>query len=84
MINLILWIIFGGLVGWFASLIMRSNYQQGVLGNIVLGIVGAIIGGEISKLIGGPTVSGFNFTSFIIALLGSIILITLARLFFRN
>src|SRR6266567_3641448 len=54
MINFILWLLFGALVGWLASLVMRTDAQQGALLNIVVGIVGAMIGGF---LLGGPTIN---------------------------
>ena len=54
MINLILWLLFGALVGWLASIVMRTDGQQGALLNIVVGIIGAMIGGF---LFGGPTIN---------------------------
>ena len=45
MINLIVWLIVGGLIGWVASMIMRTNAQQGILMNVVVGIVGAFLAG---------------------------------------
>ncbi len=47
MINILIWVIIGGIVGWLASLIMRTDAQQGILMNIVVGIVGAFLGGLI-------------------------------------
>ena len=73
MINIILWIIFGGLVGWIASLLMKTDAQQGILLNVVVGIVGAVIGGGIMNLIGGVIVTGFNLYSFVVSLLGAIV-----------
>jgi uncharacterized membrane protein YeaQ/YmgE (transglycosylase-associated protein family) len=77
--GIILWIIFGGLVGWIASLIMKTDAQQGALTNIIVGIVGALIGGFIMNFIGDSGVTGFNLYSFLVALLGSVILIALVR-----
>ncbi len=71
--NIIGWIILGGLAGWVASMIMGSNAQQGVIGNIVVGIIGAFVGGFVMSLFGGSGVTGFNFTSFLVALLGAVI-----------
>ncbi len=69
--SIILWIIFGGLVGWVASLIMGTDSQQGILINIIVGIVGAIIGGYAMSLIGESGVTGFNLYSFAVALAGA-------------
>jgi uncharacterized membrane protein YeaQ/YmgE (transglycosylase-associated protein family) len=79
--NIILWVIFGAIVGWIASMIMNTNEEQGAVGNIVVGIIGAFLGGLVSRALGGPDVSGFNLTSFIVALIGAIILLFVVRLF---
>jgi uncharacterized membrane protein YeaQ/YmgE (transglycosylase-associated protein family) len=56
--NLIIWLVIGGLIGWVASLLMRTDGQQGVLLNIVVGIVGALLGGWfISPMVGVPTIN---------------------------
>lgn len=73
--GIILWIIFGALAGWIASLIMKTDAQQGAIGNIVIGIVGALIGGFVMSLIGSTGVTGFNLYSLLVAILGAIILI---------
>lgn len=77
--DIILWIIFGALAGWIASMIMGTNAQQGAIANIVVGLLGAVIGGWIMQALGGPPVSGINFTSLIVAIGGAIVL-----LFFYN
>lgn len=77
--GIILWIIFGGLAGWVASIIMKTDAQQGILLNIIVGIIGAILGGWIMNLIGKSGVTGFNIYSFLVALLGAIILIVIVR-----
>lgn len=82
--GLLLWIIFGALVGWIASIIMGTNKEQGGLANIGIGIVGAIIGGFVARLLGYNGVAGFNVLSFIIALVGSILLIMIVRMFSRQ
>lgn len=78
--GLIIWIIFGALVGWVASLIMRTDAEQGAIANIVVGIVGALIGGLLARLVGLDGVSGFNIMSFVIALAGSVLLIAIVRM----
>lgn len=75
----ILWIIFGALVGWVASLIMKTDAEQGPLLNIIVGVLGAVIGGWVMSLFGQPDTTGFNIYSFLVALLGAIILIALVR-----
>lgn len=79
--SILLWILFGALAGWLASLAMGTDAQQGSLANIVIGIVGAMIGGFVMSLFGGPGVSGFNLTSLLVAILGSVILIWIVRRF---
>jgi uncharacterized membrane protein YeaQ/YmgE (transglycosylase-associated protein family) len=81
--NIILWIIFGALAGWIASIIMGRNAQMGALANIVVGIVGALIGGFVMNAFGAQGVTGFNLTSLIVAILGAIVLLFLVGLFRR-
>lgn len=75
--GIILWIIFGALVGWIASMIMKSD--QGILMDIIVGIIGAVLGGWIMSYFGQTGVTGFNIWSFIVALIGAIILIWIVR-----
>lgn len=77
--NIILWIVFGGIVGWIASIIMRTDAQMGIGSNIIVGILGALLGGWIVTLFGGPSVSGFNLTSFLVAIVGAIVLLAIVR-----
>ncbi len=78
--NILLLIVFGGLVGWIASMIMKTDAQQGIVLNVVVGIVGSVIGGW---LIGGRAVTGFNLYSFIVAILGAVVLIAVVKLLRR-
>ncbi|OHA58608.1 MAG: hypothetical protein A2571_02460 [Candidatus Vogelbacteria bacterium RIFOXYD1_FULL_44_32] len=73
--GIILWIVFGALVGWVASIIMKTNAKQGILLNILVGIVGAVIGGWLMSFFGGSEIIGFNFYSFVVSLIGAVILI---------
>lgn len=73
--GIISWLIFGALAGWIASLIFGNNDRQGWIGNIAVGIVGAIIGGFIGNLIFDHGVSGFNISSFVIAVVGALVLL---------
>lgn len=81
--GIILWIVFGALVGWIASLIMGTDAEQGTILNICVGIVGAVLGGWIMSMLGESGVSGFNLYSFIVALLGAIVLIGIVKLLRR-
>ena len=86
MINFIVWLIVGGLVGWIASMIMRTDAQQGVILNVVVGVVGAAIAGWlISPLLGVPSINaGFSVGSFVVSLLGAIVLLGIVNLFRRG
>lgn len=77
--GIILWIIFGALVGWIASAIMGS--REGLIVDIIVGIVGAVLGGWIMSLLGKGGVSGFNLYSFIVAIVGAVVLIAIVRAF---
>ena len=86
-INLIAWLVVGGILGWVASMIMRTDAQQGVGLNIVVGIVGALIAGFlISPLVGLPTINdgAFNLGSMLVSLLGAVILLAIVNLFRRG
>ena len=85
--TLILVLIVGGIIGWLASIVMRTDAQQGVLLNIVVGIVGALIAGFlISPLVGLPTINegGFSIGSLLVSLLGAVILLAIVNLFRRG
>jgi len=77
--SILLWIVFGGIAGWIASMI--AGTREGMLGNIVVGIVGAILGGFIMDAFGAGGVSGFNLYSFFVAILGAIVLLWIYRAF---
>ena len=81
--TLILAIIVGGIIGWLASIIMRTDAQQGILLNIVVGIVGAFIAGLIFS--GGSINSnGLTVYSFLVSLLGAVVLLAIVNLFRRG
>ncbi len=77
--GIILWIVFGALVGWIASLVMSTDREQGGLLNIIVGVVGAVIGGWIMSFFGNTGVTGFNLYSFVVALVGAIVLIAVVK-----
>ena len=87
MINLIVWLVVGGVIGWIASMIMKTDGQQGLLLNIVVGIVGAAIAGWfLSPMFGVASINdnAFNVASMGISLLGAIILLAVVNLLRRG
>jgi uncharacterized membrane protein YeaQ/YmgE (transglycosylase-associated protein family) len=85
--NFILWLIVGGLIGWIASKIMKTDAQQGIGLNIVVGIVGALLAGWlITPMIGGATINqgDFSLSGLVISLLGAIVLLAIVNLFRRG
>ena len=81
--GLIVWLVVGGIIGWLASIIMRTDAQQGILLNIVVGIVGAFIGGLIFSG-GSINSSGLTLYSFLVSLLGAVVLLAIVNLFRRG
>ncbi|HEX8383127.1 MAG TPA: GlsB/YeaQ/YmgE family stress response membrane protein [Sphingomonas sp.] len=81
--NFIIWLIVGGVIGWLASIIMRTDAQQGIFLNIVVGIVGAFLGGLI---INGGSINnaGLDIKSFLVSLLGAVILLAIVNLVRRG
>jgi uncharacterized membrane protein YeaQ/YmgE (transglycosylase-associated protein family) len=85
--NFIIWLVVGGLIGWIASKIMRTDAQQGVFLNIVVGIVGSMLGGWlISPLVGAGTINqnDFSLAGLFVSLVGAVILLALVNLFRRG
>jgi uncharacterized membrane protein YeaQ/YmgE (transglycosylase-associated protein family) len=83
----ILWIIVGGVLGWIASMIMKTNDQQGIFLNIIVGIVGAFLGGLlIAPLVGTGTINrgDFSLGSLIVSLLGAVVLLAIVNFFRRR
>lgn len=83
MINLVLWLVLGALVGWLASIVMHTDTEQGPVLNVVVGIIGALIGGF---LFGGPTLNNgvFNLEALLIAFVGAVILLAIVNLVRRG
>lgn len=85
--GLIILLVVGGLIGWVASMIMRTDGQQGIFLNIVVGIVGALLAGFLlTPLIGGaPITSGeISIPSVLVSLLGAVVLLAIINLFRRG
>lgn len=81
--SFLIYIIFGGLVGWVASMLMKTDGQQGIFLNIVVGVVGSALGSWLVGLLGYGGVSGFNIQSFIVALIGAVVLIFVVKALHR-
>lgn len=80
--GMIVWLIVGGIVGWLASIVMKTDAQQGILMNVVVGIVGAFVGG---MLLGGSINTGaLTLRSLVVSLLGAILLLGLINLIRRG
>ena len=79
--NILTWIVFGLVVGIIANLIDPKPAQGGMSGTILLGVLGALLGGFLGDLIFGVGEIGFNLSSFIVAVIGSLILLALSRAF---
>lgn len=85
--NFIIWIVVGGILGWLASLVMRTDASQGMLLNIVVGIVGALLGGWLlAPLFGTGTInqSDFSIGSLLVSFLGAVILLAIVNLVRRG
>ena len=85
--NFIIWLVVGGLIGWVASMIMKTDAQQGVILNVVVGIVGSMLGGWfIAPLLGSGTVNSndFSIMGLLASLIGAVILLAIVNLFRRG
>jgi uncharacterized membrane protein YeaQ/YmgE (transglycosylase-associated protein family) len=80
------WLIVGGVVGWLASIIMRTDAQQGILLNVIVGIVGALLAGfVVSPMLGVGTINeGISLATFQVSLVGAVILLAIVNLFRRG
>ena len=87
MINLIVLLVVGGVLGWLASIVMRTDAQQGIFLNIVVGIVGALLAGLlIAPMIGGGTITegSFSVSSLLVSFLGAVVLLGIVNLVRRG
>ncbi|MGY4826952.1 GlsB/YeaQ/YmgE family stress response membrane protein [Sphaerotilaceae bacterium SBD11-9] len=85
--NFIIWLIVGGLIGWVASMIMKTNAQQGIVLNVVVGVVGALLGGWLlAPVLGTGTINSNDFSlgSLGVSLLGAVILLAIVNLVRRG
>ncbi|MGS5087027.1 GlsB/YeaQ/YmgE family stress response membrane protein [Hydrogenophaga sp. A37] len=85
--NFIVWLILGGVIGWLASLVMKTDGQQGMFLNVIVGVVGAALGGWlISPMVGVGTINQdvFSIGSLLVSFVGAVILLALVNLFRRG
>ena len=85
--NFIIWLVVGGLIGWVASMIMKTDAQQGVILNVVVGIVGSMLGGWfVAPLLGTATINqnDFSIMGLVSSLIGAVILLAIVNLFRRG
>jgi len=81
LVNILVWIIVGAIAGWLASIVMKTNREQGLLMDIVIGIVGGLIGGFVLNALNvGGGVSGLNLVSILTAFIGAVILLAVLRM----
>ncbi|MEO1288609.1 MAG: GlsB/YeaQ/YmgE family stress response membrane protein [Chloroflexota bacterium] len=86
--GIFVWLIIGGIAGWLASMIMKTNKSQGMLMDIIIGIIGAFIGGFVVDFFNigtgaGTTINGFNIASLVTATFGAVILLAILKLIRR-
>ena len=85
--NFIIWLVVGGVIGWLASIVMKTNGQQGIILNVIVGVVGAMLAGWlISPLVGISTINQDNFSlpSLLVSFVGAAVLLAIVNLFRRR
>ena len=87
MMSIIVWLVVGGIIGWLASKIMRTDAQQGLFLNIVVGIIGAFIGGWLGGMLGvsgGINQGDFSISGLLMSLVGAVVLLAIVNMFRRG
>ena len=85
--GIIIWLIVGGIVGWLASMVMKTDAQQGIILNVIVGLVGAFLGGWLGGMLGITSAninSGFSLPGVLMSLVGAIVLLAIINLFRRG
>ena len=85
--NFIIWVVLGGIIGWLASIVMKTDAQQGIFLNIIVGVVGAFLGGLLlAPLFGTGTINSddFSLSGLFVSFLGAIILLAIVNFFRRR
>jgi uncharacterized membrane protein YeaQ/YmgE (transglycosylase-associated protein family) len=74
--SFIVWLVIGGVIGWLASIIMKTNAQMGIIANVIVGCAGALLGGWLAGLLGVATA---GFMTYVVSVVGAVVLIALLR-----
>lgn len=85
--NLVIWLVVGGVIGWLASLVMRTDAQQGIILNIVVGIIGALLAGfVIAPMFGTGTINSndFSMSGLLVSFVGAVVLLAIVNMFRRG
>jgi uncharacterized membrane protein YeaQ/YmgE (transglycosylase-associated protein family) len=77
--GILLWIIFGAIAGWAASVIMKTDNVQGTGSDIIMGIIGAVVGGFLMEVLGQSGITGFNLNSLLVAIFGAVVVVYIGR-----
>jgi uncharacterized membrane protein YeaQ/YmgE (transglycosylase-associated protein family) len=86
-VNIIIWLIVGGVLGWLASLVMKTDAQQGIFLNVIVGIVGALVAGfVIAPMLGTGTINtnDFSISGLVVSFLGAVVLLAIVNFFRRG
>ena len=81
--NLIVWLVVGGLIGWLASMFMGTDGRQGIVLNVIVGIVGAVLGGWLlGGMVGGASINegDFSISGLVVSFIGAVILIFIVKM----
>ncbi len=81
--SILIFLIFGVVVGWLASVLLKTEGKQGLVGDLILGVIGSFLGGLLMNVLGEPGVTGFNLYSFMVAIIGSIVFVLGGRALLR-
>ncbi|MES2263726.1 MAG: GlsB/YeaQ/YmgE family stress response membrane protein [Pseudomonadota bacterium] len=85
--SFLIWIVIGGVIGWLASMVMKTDAQQGMFLNVIVGIVGALLGGWLlAPMFGAGTINSndFSMLSLLVSFLGAVVLLAIVNLIFRG
>jgi uncharacterized membrane protein YeaQ/YmgE (transglycosylase-associated protein family) len=85
--NFLIWLIVGGILGWLASIVMKTDGQQGIILNVVVGIIGALVAGfVIAPMFGTGTINtnDFSFAGLLVSLAGAVVLLAVVNMFRRG
>ena len=72
----IIWLVIGGVIGWLASILMKTNAQMGLIANVLVGIIGAALGGWLAGTLGIATAGAMTY---VVAVVGAVVLIAILR-----